>query len=174
MALTEAQQQERAELLEALKSGGYVMARAAETLGVVEATVAARVRRYGLDGLVERHNGRLAARRQNAKLPRAPHEPSRQAQEQARNREQGLCGCGKRTDPFPSGREAKSCKGCRERDRRRKSAGASEFTEKRARNVAAGRCACGGAFAPLAGSDRRACVGCGALSPSRPEASRAS
>lgn len=120
MALTEVQQ-----LLKALEEEGYVLARVARALGVTNATVANRVRKHKLDELVESKNARLRAHRINRLYPPAPHEPSRQAQEQKRNREQGLCSCGKPTEPFQSGREAKSCKGCRERDRIRKS-GASK------------------------------------------------
>lgn len=117
MALSEAQQ-----LLKALEEQGYVLARVARALGVTNATVANRVKKYRLDELVESNNARLRAHRVNRLYPPAPHEPSRQAQEQKRNRELGLCGCGKPTDPLPSGKKAKSCKGCRERDRVRKSA----------------------------------------------------
>ncbi len=118
--LTEAEQKDRDALWRALQEEGYVVARAAEALGIHETTLSRRIRRYGLDAAVEARNPRLAALRQNRELPPAPHEVSRQALEQKRNREHGLCGCGRPPVPLDSGAMGRSCARCRERDRRRK------------------------------------------------------
>jgi hypothetical protein len=119
--LTESEYREARELVDALKANGYVAADVARALGVHCATVLRRMRRYGLDSAVVANNPRLAARRQNKELPPAPHEPSRQAREQAENRERGMCGCGKPTEPIPGRLTSKSCAGCRARWRRAKS-----------------------------------------------------
>ncbi len=118
--LDEAETSEKEALLEALKANDYIVARAAVSLGIHETTALRRMKRHGLDAAVLRQNPRLRALRQNRMLPPAPHEPSRQAQEQRANREAGLCSCGKPPDPLPSGKPGKSCATCRERDRNRK------------------------------------------------------
>jgi hypothetical protein len=127
MALSEAETSEKEELLRALKACDYIMAGTAAALGIHETTVQRRIRRYGLDALVEKHNPRVRALRTNRELPPAPHECSRQALEQKRNREAGLCGCGRPIDPdmlYDRQSESKSCANCRARwrDRKRKTA----------------------------------------------------
>lgn len=120
MALSDAETVEKEELIKALKACGYIMAGTAAALGIHETTVQRRIKRYGLDALVEAHNPRVRALRTNRELPPAPHEPSRQALEQKRNREAGLCGCGRPPAKRLDGKLGKSCAIHMSRDRERK------------------------------------------------------
>ncbi len=120
MALSEAETRERDELIEALKACGYIMAGTAASLGIHETTVQRRIKRYGLDALVEKHNPRVKALRTNRDLPRAPHEVSRQAEKQRENRERGLCWCGQPPSFKLNGELGKSCAKHLSRDRERK------------------------------------------------------
>lgn len=122
-ALSKEEASEREKLIEKLKEHGYVMAGAAAALGIHETTVLRRVRRYGLDALVEEHNPRTRALRENRELPPAPHEPSRQARQQQENRDAGLCRCGRPVDPdrkYQRKRPSTSCAHCRAGWRKRK------------------------------------------------------
>ncbi len=120
MELSEAQRSEREALLRALREEGWILARAAEALGVCTSTVLRRVRRYCLDATVEAHNSRMRARRGYAALPVAPRETSRQAAEQAANRAAGRCKCGRPPERLASGKPGKSCEACRARWREAK------------------------------------------------------
>ncbi len=120
MALSEAEQAEKNELIKTLKACDYIMAGTAAALGIHETTVQRRIKRYGLDALVECHNPRVRALRTNRELPRAPHEVSRQAQKQAENRANGLCWCGQPPSLKLNGELGKSCAKHLSRDRERK------------------------------------------------------
>lgn len=107
---------ERARIVAALEASGYVVAHAALALGASKTTLRRRIEAYGLDGLVEEHSQRVRQIRMNRELPAAPHEPSRQAQEQAANRAKGLCSCGRPPAPRRDGKPGRMCKGCRARE----------------------------------------------------------
>ncbi len=110
---------ERKALIDALEANDYVLSRAAVTLGVHETTVLRRVREHGLDGELEERNARTRDMRLRRVLPPAPHEPSRQAEHQQKNRAAGLCGCGGEPEKRADGVVYKQCRNCRERDARR-------------------------------------------------------
>lgn len=111
---------ERDKIVAAIKAANYSPALAADAIGYSRATMSRRVKAYGLDGWVEEHNQRVQRRRLNRELPPAPHEASRQAQDQKRNRVAGLCGCGRQPDPLPSGAPGRMCKKCRASAREQK------------------------------------------------------
>jgi hypothetical protein len=118
--LTEEESRDKVLLGNVLEIVGYDMRKAGEILGVHETTVLRRVRRYGLEPELVARNPRAQARRtiQPHDLPGAP---TRQALEQKRNREAGLCGCGKPIEPEAlTRRKAVSCANCRARWRKSK------------------------------------------------------
>jgi hypothetical protein len=118
--LTKEERSERDRILRALESVAFVPKDAAAALGMSHSTVRRRIEAYGLGPIVEEHNRRLRRRRENAELPPAPHEPSRQAQDQREHREAGLCSCGKAPAPRRDGSPGRMCGTCREKARDRK------------------------------------------------------
>lgn len=115
---------ERDRIKNALEASGYVISRAAAALGYSEATMHRRIEAHGLQDLVRGKSRRIQRRRDNQEFPRAPHEVSRQAEDQRANRERGLCGCGKPPEQLDNGDPGRMCGGCRERARESKRAGA--------------------------------------------------
>lgn len=122
--LSPEERDEKARIFAALKAKSYIPKDAAVALGMTYTTLRRRIVAYGLTSIVERNNRRLRRRRENAEAPPAPHEVSRQAQEQRANRERGLCSCGRPPDPLDDGTLGRMCEGCRTkaRDRKRDSA----------------------------------------------------
>jgi hypothetical protein len=118
--LTKEERAEKAKILRALRRDKFVPKLAAATLGMSYSTMRRRVAAYGLTSIVEAHNRRLRRRRENAELPPAPHEPSRQAQDQREHREAGRCSCGKPPAPRRDGSPGRMCETCREKARDRK------------------------------------------------------
>lgn len=104
--------EERDRILAALKRCDFVMSKTAVELGIASSTLTRWVARHGLRDLIAEHNPESAGRR----FPRAPHEASRQAVFQKRNRERGLCGCGRTPGTRANGKPAKQCDFCRERN----------------------------------------------------------
>jgi hypothetical protein len=118
--LTADERKDKARILRALKSSKFVPKDAAVALGMSYSTVRRRIEAYALSPIVEKHNRRLRRRRENAELPPAPHEPSRQAQDQREHREAGLCSCGRRPAPRRNGSPGRMCETCRVKARDRK------------------------------------------------------
>jgi hypothetical protein len=118
--LTAEERADKVRILRALKASAYVPKDAAAALGMSYSTVRRRVATYGLTSIVEQHNRRLRRRRENAELPPAPHEPSRQAQDQREHREAGRCSCGRKPAPRRDGSPGRMCETCREKARDRK------------------------------------------------------
>lgn len=116
---------EKRKIERALEEVGYVISRAAAALGYSEATLHRRLTQHGLQELVRERSQRVQRRRDNQEFPPAPHEVSRQAQDQRANRERGLCGCGKPPADRRNGDPGRMCKDCRKRARRRKRAEAA-------------------------------------------------
>lgn len=117
---------EKSKILRALRRAKFVPKTAAATLGMSYSTMRRRVVAYGLTSIVEAHNRRLRRRRENAELPPAPHEPSRQAQDQREHREAGRCSCGKLPEPRRDGSPGRMCVTCREKAKNRKREQASQ------------------------------------------------
>lgn len=111
---------ERRRIREALKGSDYVVSHAATALGLSEATMRRRVAALGLSDELVANSRRIRRRRENQEFPRAPHEVSRQAQDQREHREAGRCSCGKTPAPRRDGSRGRMCKGCREKARDRK------------------------------------------------------
>jgi hypothetical protein len=118
--LTKEERAERDRILRALERYAFVPKDAAAALGMSYSTVRRRIEAYALSPIVEKHNRRLRRRRENAELPPAPHEPSRQAQDQREHREAGRCSCGKPPAPRRDGSPGRMCETCREKARDRK------------------------------------------------------
>lgn len=112
--------EERARIVAALEAADYVVQHAANALGVAKTTLRRRIAEHGLDEWLEEHSRRIARRRMNREAPPAPHEPSRQAQDQAEHRSRGLCSCGKPPAPKTNGQPGRMCEKCRERERGKK------------------------------------------------------
>lgn len=111
---------ERDRIKSALEAEGYIISRAAAALGYSEATLHRRLTQHGLQDMVRERSQRVQRRRDNQEFPPAPHEVSRQAQDQRANRERGLCGCGKPPAPLANGDPGKMCERCRKRARNSK------------------------------------------------------
>jgi Bacterial regulatory protein, Fis family len=114
---------ERARIVAALEACDYVIARAADVLGVSKTTLKRRIPAHGLDGWLEERSRRVRRLRETLEgrgLPRAPHERSRQAEDQESNRAAGLCSCGKPPDPLKDGSPGRMCNGCRKREKIKK------------------------------------------------------
>jgi hypothetical protein len=124
--LTKDERAEKARILRALRRDKFIPKSAAATLGMSYSTMRRRIEAYGLTSIVETHNRRLRRRRENAELPPAPHEPSRQAQDQREHREAGRCSCGKPPTPKRNGSPGRMCETCREKARDRKREQASQ------------------------------------------------
>jgi hypothetical protein len=124
--LTKEERADMARILRALKASAFVPKFAAVMLGMSYSTVRRRIEAYALSPVVEKHNRRLRRRRENAELPPAPHESSRQAQDQREHREAGMCSCGKPPAPRRDGSPGRMCKTCREKARDRKREQASQ------------------------------------------------
>jgi hypothetical protein len=118
--LTKEERAERDRILRALESAAFVPKDAAAALGMSYSTMRRRIEAYALSPIVEEHNRRLRRRRENAELPPAPHEPSRQAQDQREHRDAGRCSCGKPPAPRRNGSPGRMCVPCREKAKNRK------------------------------------------------------
>lgn len=121
---------ERDRIIEALEANGYVVKRAAAALGIGKTTLGRRIQACGLDEFLEQKSRRVRRLRgtleaQAAGLPPAPHERSRQAEDQESNRRAGLCGCGRPVEPLDNGNKGSMCTRCRTRERERKRATAT-------------------------------------------------
>lgn len=112
--------EERSRIFAALEASGYVVAHAALALGAPKTTLRRRIVELGLDALLVERSRRIRKLRLNRELPPAPHEPSRQAQEQAEHRAAGLCSCGKPPAPRRDGSPGRMCGGCRKRENGKK------------------------------------------------------
>lgn len=124
---------EKDRIKEALEAEGYIISRAATALGYSEATLHRRLTQHGLQELVRERSQRVQRRRDNQEFPPAPHEVSRQAQDQRANREAGLCGCGRPPTPKLNGDPGKMCDLCRARSREQKAKPArTQQTDRRA------------------------------------------
>lgn len=118
-----ADESESDRIVAALEANGYVLTRAAAALGVGRSTLGRWIQVHELGALIEEKNRRI--RRLHETLdagayPPAPHERSRQAEDQAANRAAGLCSCGRPPDPLADGAPGKMCEACRERERWKK------------------------------------------------------
>jgi hypothetical protein len=118
--VTAGEAEERRKIREALKSSGYVILHAATALGLSEATMRRRVAALGLSDELVANSRRIRRRRENQEFPRAPHEVSRQAEDQAEHRAAGLCSCGQPPVPRSNGSPGRMCERCRGRARRQK------------------------------------------------------
>ncbi len=104
---------EREKIVEALRSSDYVVSRAAVALGWSATTTRRRIAEHGLERLLVQHSQRIRRRREGS----APHDVSRQAQDQQINRLAGLCGCGRPPAPRRDGSPGRMCELCRDRAR---------------------------------------------------------